>query len=117
MLRQQCPTRGIVARLGEKWAFLLIIALASSAEPVRFSALLDAVEGIASKSLSVTLRHLERDGLVQRQVTPTVPITVEYSLTPMGASLADVLGHLQEWTYENIEDITAHRSRYDGLST
>ena len=117
LLRQECPTREVIARVGAKWSFLIIVSRATADGPTRYSDLLNSVEGIASKALASTLRALERDGLVSRTKKPTLPPTVEYSLTPLGDSLAEVLAHLQRWTYDNIADINEHQCFYDGLSS
>ena len=81
--------------------------------PVRFNALLRAVEGISQRMLTRTLRNLERDGLVSRTVTPTVPPRVDYALTQLGASLREPVDALGDWAVANREAIAAARVRFD----
>lgn len=111
-----CASRVLLARLADKWVTLILCALATS--PARHSALARRITGVSQKMLTQTLRNLERDGLVDRTVTPTVPITVEYSLTPLGRSLVDVFLELKTWADTNIDEVEdAQRSydaRYDG---
>src|SRR6202008_392762 len=77
-----CPTRQILDRVGDKWAVLILLLIGH--EPMRFNALRRAIEGISQKMLSQVLKSLERDGLIRRRAIPTVPVTVEYSITPLG---------------------------------
>ena len=85
--RPNCPTRQILDRVGDKWAVLILLLLRD--EPMRFNALRRTIEGISQKMLSQVLKSLERDGLIKRRAIATVPVTVEYSITPLGATLAD----------------------------
>jgi len=102
-----CPSRGLIARLGEKWALLAIIALAD--EPVRFGALKRRLEGISAKMLGQTLRTLERDGLVEA----TRPIAVDYRLTRRGDDLLPLARSLKRWAETHLADIEADNRRYD----
>ncbi len=111
-LSQQCPTREVLARIGDKWTVLVITALSPHPQR-RFSELRRDIEGISQKMLTQTLRGLERDGLVTRQVEPTVPVTVRYALTERGQSLARVLSAVRAWAYEQMDDIEASRHNYD----
>lgn len=112
VMKQLCPTRQVLGRIADKWTMLVITALAD--EPVlRFSQLRRRVEGVSQKMLTQTLRALERDGMVRRTVHPTVPVTVEYELTDLGASLAEAVSGIRVWAYGNIEQIEAARERYD----
>ena len=79
----RCATRLVLDRIGDKWAVLVLGLLAE--EPTRFNQLRRAIEGVSQKVLSQTLKSLERDGLVRRRAFATVPVTVEYSITPAGA--------------------------------
>lgn len=116
VLSAQCPTRQVLTRIGDKWTMLVVTALA--AEPVlRFAELRRRVEGVTQKMLTQTVRGLERDGLLTRTVRPTVPVTVEYRLTPLGHSLADTVHVLRQWSYANIESIEAARADYDRQPT
>jgi len=107
-----CPTRQILGRVADKWTMLVITAL-SAEDVLRFSELRRRVEGITQKVLTQTLRGLERDGLITRTVYPTVPVTVEYRLTPLGGSLATAVNVIKAWTYEHAEELEQARDHYD----
>ena len=107
-----CPTRQVLGRVADKWTMLVISAL-SAEEVLRFSELRRRVEGVTQKMLTQTLRGLERDGLVERTVYPTVPVTVEYRLTALGHSLAAAVSVIKAWAYEHIEELDGRRDRYD----
>ena len=92
---------------------MLVISALSEHEVLRFSGLKRGIEGVSQKVLTQTLRGLERDGLVNRTAYPTVPVTVEYRLTPLGQSLASAVSVIKGWAYENIEEIERARERYD----
>lgn len=112
VLSQACPTREVLTRVGERWTMLIVTALAP--EPfLRFSELRRRVEGVTQKMLTQTLRALERDGLVSRTAIATVPVTVEYRLTPLGHSLADAVHVLRQWAYANIETMQEARATFD----
>ena len=106
-----CPVRDVIDHLGDKWSTLLIIAL--SGGPLRFGALRRTVPDISQRMLTQTLRDLQRDGLIERQVFPTKPPSVEYSLSPMGQSLLDPLAMLVGWAERHHPDIRAARARFD----
>lgn len=110
-----CPSRQVLGRVADKWTMLVISALAES-EVLRFSQLRRRVQGVTQKMLTQTLRGLQRDGLVSRTVYPTVPATVEYRLTPLGASLAGAVSVIKDWAYSNIEQIERARERYDATA-
>ena len=112
-MNAQCPTREILARIADKWSMLVVTALEPGTK--RFSQLRRDVDGITQKMLTQTLRGLERDGLVVRQAYPTVPVTVEYTLTPLGRSLARAVDTIRAWAIENIEDVHEARVAYDAL--
>ena len=78
----------------------------------RFTTLRRQIEGISQKMLTQTLRELQQDGLVNRRAFATVPVTVEYSLTPLGESLCEVIETLRAWAYANADEVTAARQRY-----
>ena len=109
-----CPTRQILDRVGDKWAVLILLLLRQ--EPVRFNRLRRAIEGISQKMLSQVLKSLERDGLIRRRAIATVPVTVEYSITPLGQTLAAVLDGLQLWARDHVADVLAARRLYDGAA-
>jgi DNA-binding HxlR family transcriptional regulator len=110
-LRAACPTRQVLTRVADKWSMFVIIALQEGV--LRFSELRRRIDGITPKMLTQTLRGLERDGLVSRTAYPTVPVTVEYALTPLGRSLADAVATIRGWALEHIEQVEAARDRYD----
>ena len=95
-----CPTRVVLDRIADKWAVLVLGLLRDG--PVRFNRLRRDIEGISQKMLSQTLKNLERDGLVQRTAFPTVPVTVEYALTPLGRTLTDTFDALRLWAERHI---------------
>ena len=97
--------------VGAKWPVLIVTLL--SERPRRFSELKRAVGGISQKSLTATLRELERDGLVARAVTPVIPPRVDYALTPLGASLLPPLAALTDWAVANERAVAAARARFD----
>lgn len=105
-----CPVRDVIERIGDKWSVLLISQLAQ--EPRRFSALLRGTDGLSQRMLTRTLRLLERDGLVARTVAPTAPPQVTYSLTPLGAALAEALEPLSRWAVENRAAVAAARAAW-----
>ena len=104
-----CPVRSLLDQVGDRWSMLLLAALAGS--PHRFSALARAVPDISKRMLTQTLRTLESDGLVHRDVQPTVPPSVTYSLTPLGQSFAGPLLGLVEWAEANFGAVLAARAR------
>lgn len=106
-----CPSRGLVARLGEKWAMLAIVALADDA--VRFGALKRRLEGVSAKMLGQTLRSLERDGLLIRSLRDTRPIAVDYALTDLGRNLLPLAQSLKQWAEMNLPTIEAANARFD----
>jgi DNA-binding HxlR family transcriptional regulator len=106
-----CPTRLILDRVGDKWAVLLLGLLRD--EPMRFNALRRSIAGISQKMLSQTLKSLERDGLVRRHAIATVPVTVEYSITPLGTTLAKAVDPLRRWAEQNLREVHAAQRRYD----
>jgi DNA-binding HxlR family transcriptional regulator len=106
-----CPTRQILDRIGDKWAVLILILIRD--EPMRFNALRRTIEGISQKMLSQVLKSLERDGLIKRRVFATVPVTVEYSITPLGQTLAAAVDPLRDWAEQNLKEVLSAQRRYD----
>lgn len=105
-----CPVRDILSRAGDKWSVLIVLRLGLSSQ--RFRALQRDVEGISQRMLTVTLRSLERDGLVRLEVFDTRPPSVEYSLTDLGFSLVGPIGALAHWALDNRLAIEAARLEY-----
>ncbi|MGT2442343.1 MULTISPECIES: helix-turn-helix domain-containing protein [Ensifer] len=108
---QTCPTRLVLDRLADKWAVLVLGKL--DEQPVRFNQLKREIDGISQKVLSQTLKKLERDGLVSRSVFATVPVTVEYAITPLGRTLTSTVAALTRWAEENIEAVLQAQQKYD----
>lgn len=106
-----CAVRNTLDRIGDKWTVLVVLRL--GAGPVRFRALLRTVEGISQRMLTVTLRSLERDGLVNRKVYDTRPPGVEYSLTERGETLLHPIKVLVDWTALHASDIEKSHEAFD----
>ena len=106
-----CRAREVLQRVGDKWSVLVIDLLGH--ETRRFTELHRAVDGITARMLTVTLRGLERDGIVTRTIHPVIPPRVDYSLTPMGRTLLDTIGQLVAWTDSHLPEIEAARAEYD----
>ena len=111
---QACPSRLVLDRVADKWAVLILGRIDD--EPVRFNQLRREIQGISQKVLSQTLKKLERDGLIRREVFATVPVTVEYSITNLGKTLADTIRSLARWAEANIEAVMAAQKRYDAAA-
>ena len=99
----------MLGRMGDKWTVMTITMLVQ--QPRRFNELKRMIGGVSQQMLTRTLRSLEGDGLVSRKVHPTIPPQVEYSLTPLGHSLAQPLTALSSWVLENIESIQSYREQ------
>jgi DNA-binding HxlR family transcriptional regulator len=123
-----CPSRKLLDRLSDKWVVLIMAALGSdgshrggdcAGEPrsMRYSELSRLLAGVSQKMLTQTLRSLERDGLLTRTVTPTVPVTVSYELTDLGLSLHRTMRGLKTWAETHMDDVLANRTTYDGRAT
>ncbi|MCO1579111.1 helix-turn-helix transcriptional regulator [Crossiella sp. SN42] len=103
-----CPVGDVFRLVGDKWSALVVILLGGRAH--RYNELRRSIEDISQRMLTRTLRGLETDGLVRREVHPTVPPTVEYSLTPLGRSLLEPLSALAEWAVRHEPEMAAARS-------
>lgn len=110
-LASDCPVRGVLDRLGDKWTTLIVIALAGG--PRRFSEIQRRIPDISKRMLTQSLRSLQRDGLLCRTVFPTTPPSVEYRLTKLGYSLLDPLGALIAWAEGNQAQMVAARKAFD----
>lgn len=110
-----CQSRIVLDRVADKWTVLLLGLLANG--PLRFNQLRREIEGLSQKVLSQTLKHLERDGLVTRHAFATVPVTVEYRITPLGETLASKMQALLDWAEDNVEQVLEAQSRYDEALT
>jgi DNA-binding HxlR family transcriptional regulator len=110
-----CPTQRVFDTIADKWSVIIIYALSQQERP-RYSELQRIIGGISQKMLTQTLRKLERDGLVERHVYPVVPPRVEYSLTPVGQTLTELLRAFCGWAQAHWDEIEAARMRYDEKS-
>ena len=120
-----CPSRKLLERISGKWVALILAALGGGGSPrpdadcageprsMRYSELSRLLAGVSQKMLTQTLRSLERDGLVTRTVTPTVPVTVSYELTELGLSLHHMMRGLKTWAETHMDDVLTHRAAYD----
>ena len=106
-----CRAREVLQRVGDKWSMYAIDLLGQGT--MRFTELHRAIDGITARMLTVTLRGLERDGIVTRTIHPVIPPRVEYALTPMGRTLLDSIGRLVTWADSHLPEIEAARAAYD----
>ncbi len=106
---ERCPVTDVIRRIGDKWTLLVLVLLGRRAH--RYNELHREIESISQRMLTRTLRALEEDGLVGREVFPTVPPSVEYTLTPLGRSLLEPLSTLADWAVANGAEIAAARRR------
>jgi DNA-binding HxlR family transcriptional regulator len=106
-------TRNIVTRLAEKWTLWTLAELAEADAPMRFSRLLERVEGVSQKSLTKVLRQLERDGLVTRVVFAQVPPRVEYTITELALEMLELVHPLWRWAAANVAKFQTAHTTYD----
>lgn len=106
-----CPTRLMLNRIADKWTVLVLGLLEN--ETKRFSTLHREIGGISQKMLTQTLRSLERDGLIKRNVYPEVPPRVEYAMTPLGKTLVGLLGTLRVWSETHMNEVLQAQKDYD----
>lgn len=106
-----CPSRKLLDRISDKWVTLVLVSLADG--PLRFSEVSRRLAGVSQKMLTQTLRTLERDGLVTREVTASVPVRVDYELTELGGSLLPVLAQMKAWAEEHMERVEQAQEEYD----
>ena len=107
----KCPVRNVLHRFGDKWSILVILTL-NDEGIMRFNQLQKAIGDVSQKSLTSTLRTLEADGYVSREIFPVVPPKVEYQLTPLGNGLVPHFQDLNGWAKENFSKILKSRNRY-----
>ncbi|MBS0362876.1 MAG: helix-turn-helix transcriptional regulator [Proteobacteria bacterium] len=105
------PVTDILSRIGDKWSVMVVMYLGPGAR--RFNEIRRAINGISQRMLTLTLRGLERDGLVKRTVTPSIPPRVDYELTPLGQSLRRPIDALGEWAFSHRDEVDAARARFD----
>ena len=107
-----CQTiSSLLQRIGDKWSVLVVSTLGSGSR--RFNELRREIPSVSQRMLTLTLRNLERDGLVSRMVTPSIPPRVDYALTSLGRSLEGPIGQLQQWALDNVGAIHAAQAAYD----
>jgi len=111
VMEQNCPSREIMQRLGDKWTPLVLLTLSEG--PQRFSVLRQQIGNVTPKVLTSTLRTLERDGLVKRTVFAQVPVRVDYELTEVGHSLQEPMGTLRRWSQEHASKVLRARDEFD----
>jgi DNA-binding HxlR family transcriptional regulator len=104
----------VLARVGDKWTVYIVRLLSDG--PMRFSEMRRAVSAISQRMLSLTLRGLERDGLVTRTVTPSIPPRVDYELTPLGLTLIEPIKALGQWAISNRSQVETARAVFDGAN-
>jgi DNA-binding HxlR family transcriptional regulator len=105
------PVTDILSRVGDKWSVMIVMLLGPG--PRRFNEIRRAINGISQRMLTLTLRGLERDGLVTRTVFPTIPPRVDYELTELGHSLRRPIDALGEWAFAHRDEVDAARLRFD----
>ncbi|GAA3880005.1 helix-turn-helix domain-containing protein [Leifsonia kafniensis] len=114
-----CPSQQLLAQVSGKWVTLVLSALGSGPEcdgeprPMRYSELARVLAGVSPKMLSQTLKTLERDGLIARTATATVPVTVTYDLTSLGLSLHEMVRQLKLWSETHRDEVSAHQALFD----
>jgi DNA-binding HxlR family transcriptional regulator len=109
-----CRVRAVLDRIGDKWAIYVVDRLGQG--PLRFSELNRGIDGITARMLTVTLRGLERDGILTRTVHAAVPPRVDYELTALGQTLGETIGRLVAWADDHLGEIEAAQADYDGRS-
>lgn len=116
VLSQHCPSRTVLRHLTDRWTPLIVTVL-SAGEPVRFKDLKNTIEGISPKVLTETLRSMERDGLLTRHLTASVPPRVDYQLTDLGLTTVEPLTAVRLWAESHLDEVLANRERYDSTQT
>jgi len=107
-----CEVRQILDRIGDKWSLLVMVRLTGGT--LRFTELHRQIDGISQRMLTLTLRQLERDGIVERTVHAVVPPRVDYNLSTLGKTLLDPIHALVQWTLDHADEVAAARTAYDG---
>ena len=107
-----CPIRNILSRISDRWSMLILLTLDSKQVPMRYSDILAAIPDISQKMLTVALKNLEADGLVQRHAYDEIPPRVEYNITERAKTLMPHINSLVGWALENLADILNDRKKY-----
>jgi DNA-binding HxlR family transcriptional regulator len=114
VFKKSCPSRALISWLADKWTVLIIIALIDEAK--HFGRLRREVEGISQKSLTQTLRSLERNGIVSRTVLPTRPPRVEYAMTKLGMTLLDWMENIRLWSEKHMKEVVTAQAKFDAVN-
>lgn len=112
ILDANCPSRTVLRHVTDRWTPMIVTVLHRETK-VRFSDIRTRVGGISGKVLTETLRSMECDGLVLREVTPSIPPRVDYSLTPLGTSLVAPIDAIRQWAEAHVDAVEANRARFD----
>jgi DNA-binding HxlR family transcriptional regulator len=112
-----CPAVALLSTISNRWVSLTMCTLGSYGDPMRYSHISREIPGVSQKMLTQTLRMLERDGMVKRTVTPTVPVRVDYELTPLGQGLYGLLAQVRDWAADKTDEVDDARARYDTSKT
>ncbi|NJO83596.1 MAG: helix-turn-helix transcriptional regulator [Blastochloris sp.] len=110
VLIAHCPSRQVLDLIADKWTALIFALLEK--QPTRFNELQRSIEGISHKMLTQTLRNLEQRGIVKRNITPSIPPAVQYSLSPLGFTLIPLMAALRQWAEEHMEEVEQARQAY-----
>ena len=110
----ECPSRQLLASLSDKWVTLVLCALGE--QDSRYSMLGRKIPGVSQKMLTQTLRTLERNGLIEREITASVPVRVDYALTALGRSLLPVIATIKQWAEDNMRRVHSAQIRYDATT-
>jgi DNA-binding HxlR family transcriptional regulator len=108
-----CPAVALLSTISNRWVSLTVCTLGMTGTPMRYSHISREIPGVSQKMLTQTLRMLERDGMVERTVTPTVPVRVDYELTPLGQGLYGVLSHVRDWAADKAGEVDVARELFD----
>jgi DNA-binding HxlR family transcriptional regulator len=108
----ECPSRRLLDSISNKWITLAVTALGEGGD-LRYSEISRRLAGVSQKMLTQTLRTLERDGMITRTVTPSVPVRVDYALTPLGQSLCELVLHFKEWAELHMDEVVIAQDSYD----
>ena len=111
LLNADCPHRELLVQMMDKWSMMILAVL--DTEPMRFNAIKRRFEGITQKALTQSLRRLERNGMISRQVITASPIGVQYGFTPLGRSLHPYFVSLYGWTVEHLDQVESARQTFD----
>jgi DNA-binding HxlR family transcriptional regulator len=108
-----CPAVALLSAISNRWVSLTMCTLGSNGSTMRYSHISREIPGVSQKMLTQTLRMLERDGMVKRTVTPSVPVRVDYELTALGLGLYGLLSKIRDWANDKSVEVDAARARYD----